>query len=71
MDAISRSIKNNNTPGSIHSLVLKDIYGNAGKMEIGLAICKAFVNAQGGEICDHSGDWAKGTDKEHIRGPIY
>ena len=36
--------------------------GNAGKMGLGLAICKALVNAQGGEISAYSEGKDKGTD---------
>jgi two-component system sensor histidine kinase BaeS len=36
--------------------------GNTGKMGLGLAICKALVNAMGGEISAYSGGKDKGTD---------
>jgi len=71
MDVISKAIKNNHAPGGTHYRVLKDIYGNTGKMEIGLAICKAFVNAQGGEISAPNEDLGKGIDQGHIRSPLY
>jgi signal transduction histidine kinase len=35
--------------------------GNAGKMGLGLAICKALVTAQGGEIKAESGGKDQGT----------
>ena len=47
---------------------IKRAAGNSGKMGLGLAICKALVNAQGGKITAESAGEGPGDDHGHFHG---